>query len=118
MVIILIDHYYLVSSSRMTDPNAKKLFWFLFAGSSGGIKRILIIDLLIQQPYNINQLAEIFKIDYKAVLHHIRVLEKNNLITKSGEKYGILYFISNYLEVNMDAFIDVKSQIDKKKGKK
>lgn len=98
-------------SSQMTDPHAKKLFWFLFAGSRGGIKRIAIIDLLVSQPYNINQLADILKVDYKAVLHHINILEKNNLITKSGEKYGILYFISNYLDVNMNSYLEVKNKI-------
>ena len=99
----------------MADPNAKRLFWFLFAGTRGGMNRISIMELLIQQPYNINQLAEIIKIDYKAIQHHIRVLEKNNLITKSGEKYGVLYFISNYFEVNIDAFKEVKTKIMKAK---
>ncbi len=99
----------------MVDPNAKRLFWFLFAGTRGGMNRISIMELLIQQPYNINQLAEIIKIDYKAIQHHIRVLEKNNLITSSGEKYGVLYFISNYFEVNIDAFKEVKTKIMKAK---
>jgi DNA-binding transcriptional ArsR family regulator len=99
----------------MADPNAKRLFWFLFAGTRGGMNRISIMELLIQQPYNINQLAEIIKIDYKAIQHHIRVLEKNNLITSSGEKYGVLYFISNYFEANIDAFKEVKSQMMKAK---
>ena len=101
----------------MVDPNAKKLFWFLFAGSRGGINRISIIELLIDQPYNINQLSDIIKIDYKAIQHHIHVLEKNNLITKEGEKYGILYFISNYLEANMEAFREVIGKIQKSKKK-
>jgi DNA-binding transcriptional ArsR family regulator len=99
----------------MADPNAKRLFWFLFAGTRGGMNRISIMELLIQQPYNINQLAEIIKIDYKAIQHHIRVLEKNNLITSSGEKYGVLYFISNYFEVNIEAFKEVKTKIMKAK---
>ena len=55
----------------MADPNSKKLFRFLFAGSRGGVNSIAIIELLIQQPYNINQLADVIKIDYKAVLYHI-----------------------------------------------
>jgi predicted transcriptional regulator len=101
----------------MVDPNAKKLFWFLFAGSRGGMNRISIIELLIEQPYNINQLSDIIKIDYKAIQHHIHVLEKNNLITKDGEKYGILYFISNYLEANMAAFREVIDKIQKSKRK-
>ncbi len=101
----------------MVDPNARRLFWFLFAGSRGGIRRISIIDLLFKQPYNINQLADLINMDYKAVQHHIHVLEKNNLITKVGEKYGILYFISNYLESNVESFNSVKNQIEKNKDR-
>ena len=98
----------------MPDPNVKRLLWFLFAGSKGGANRIRIIDLLIEQPYNTNQLAEALKIDYKAVQHHISVLEKNNLISKEGEKYGIIYFISNYLESNIDSYNNVKLKINPK----
>jgi DNA-binding transcriptional ArsR family regulator len=95
----------------MLDPNAKRLLWYLFAGSKGGHNRIKIIDLLKERPYNINQLAEVLGLDYKAVQHHITVLEKNNMVGKMGEKYGILYFISNYLEVNIEAFNEIKSKI-------
>lgn len=98
----------------MPDPNAKRLLWYLFAGSRGGENRIRIIDLLKEQPYNMNQLAEAMGVDYKAVQHHIGVLEKNNMVTKTGEKYGVLYFISNYLEANIEAFNEVKAAIEKK----
>jgi len=70
-----------------------------------------IIDLIKEKPYNINQLAESLGLDYKAVQHHISVLEKNNLVTKMGEKYGVLYFFSNYLESNIEAFNEVRSKI-------
>lgn len=98
----------------MPDPNAKRLLWYLFAGSRGGENRIKIIHLLKEQPYNMNQLAQALGVDYKAVQHHIGVLEKNSMVTKAGEKYGALYFISNYLEVNIEAFNEVKAAIDKK----
>ena len=98
----------------MPDPDAKRLFWFLFAGSRGGENRIRIIDLINERPHNMNQLAEVMGVDYKAVQHHIGVLEKNNMVTRTGEKYGVLYFISNYLEANIEAFNEVKAAIDKK----
>jgi DNA-binding transcriptional ArsR family regulator len=98
----------------MPDPEAKRLLWFLFAGSRGGENRIRIIDLLKSQPYNMNQLAEALGLDYKAVQHHVGVLEKNNMVTRAGEKYGVLYFISNYLEANVEAFNEVRAAIDKK----
>jgi len=95
----------------MSDPNARRLLWYLFAGSKGGVNRIRIIELLKKRPYNINQLAEELGLDYKAIQHHIIALERNNLVSKMGEKYGILYFISNYLEANMESFNEVRSKI-------
>jgi DNA-binding transcriptional ArsR family regulator len=97
----------------MPDPNARRLLWYLFAGSKGGDNRIRIIDLLKERPYNINQLAEALGLDYKAIQHHIVVLEKNNLVSKMGEKYGILYFISSYLEANIESLDEIRSKIKK-----
>jgi DNA-binding transcriptional ArsR family regulator len=97
----------------MPDPSAKRLLWFLFAGSKGGDNRIKIIDMLKEQPRNINQLAALLNLDYKAVQHHVNVLEKNNLITRVGEKYGVLYFLSTYLEHNIEMYNEVKSKIKK-----
>ena len=97
----------------MLDSNAKRLLWYLFAGSKGANNRIKIIDLLKERPYNMNQLAEALGLDYKAIQHHITVLEKNNLVSRMGEKYGVVYFISNYLEVNIEAFNEIKSKIKK-----
>lgn len=99
----------------MLDPNAKRLFWYLFAGSRGGNNRIKIIELLKEHPFNINQLAETLKLDYKAIQHHISVLEKNNMVSKMGEKYGVSYFISDYLESNITTFDQITSQLEKRK---
>ncbi len=97
----------------MPDPDAKRLLWFLFAGSRGGENRIRIIDLLTKRPYNINQLADALGVDYKLVQHHIGVLERNNMVTRTGEKYAVLYFISNYLEANIEALNDIQATIEK-----
>ncbi|MFY9965174.1 MAG: winged helix-turn-helix domain-containing protein [Nitrososphaeraceae archaeon] len=94
----------------MPDPNAKRILWHLLVGSRGGNNRIKIIRLLREHPYNINQLAESVKVDYKAIQHHISVLEKNNIIGRLGEKYGVLYFLTNYFESNIDAFNEIASQ--------
>jgi hypothetical protein len=41
------------------------------------------------------------------------VLEKNNLVSKMGQKYGVLYFVSNYLEANIESFNEIRSKIQK-----
>jgi len=97
------------------DPYAKRLLWFVFAGSRGGQNRMKIISVLKKTPLNANQLAKELNLDYKAIQHHIRVLEKNNLIAKEGEKYGITFFISTFLEVNWEIFEDIRSKLEQTK---
>jgi predicted transcriptional regulator len=95
----------------MPDPDIIRLLWFLFAGTRGGDNRIKILDLLIKKPLNINKISEDLQLDYKTIQHHIRILEKNNLVTKVGDKYGILYFISNYMEKNIDSYYSIKNKL-------
>jgi predicted transcriptional regulator len=97
------------------DSDAKRLLWFVFSGSRGGLNRLKIISKIKENPFNINQLAKELGLDYKAIQHHIRVLEKNNLISKVGEKYGVTYFISTFLEVNMMTFEEIEEKLDKSK---
>jgi uncharacterized protein YutE (UPF0331/DUF86 family) len=61
-------------------------------------------------------MAEVLNLDYKAVQHHVDVLQKNNLVSRMGEKYGIMYFVSNYLESNMDTFKEIVNKINKSKS--
>jgi len=97
------------------DPQVKRLLWFLFAASRGGLNRLRLISTLKEKPLNANQLAKELELDYKAIQHHIKVLEKNNLISKAGKKYGVTYFISTFLEVNMETFDEIVSKLDKSK---
>ena len=99
----------------VNDPDAKRLLWFVFAASRGGLNRLKIISKLKEKPFNTNQLAKELGLDYKAIQHHIRVLEKNNMITKVGEKYGVIFFISTFLEVNIEAFEEIERKLDKSK---
>ena len=94
----------------MSDQDIIRLLWFLFAGTRGGDNRIKILDILIINPLNINKISEELQLDYKTVQHHMRILEKNNLITRMGDKYGILYFISNYLEKNIESYYNIKKK--------
>ncbi len=97
------------------DPQARRLLWFVFAGSRGGLNRLRIISTIKDKPMNTNQLANELGLDYKAIQHHINVLEKNNLISKEGEKYGVTFFVSTFLEVNMETFNEIANKLDKSK---
>ena len=97
------------------DPYAKRLLWFVFAGSKGGLNRIRFISTIRKTPLNANQLAKELVLDYKAIQHHIGVLEKNNLITRVGDKYGATFFISTFLEVNLETFDEIVTKLEKSK---
>ncbi len=97
------------------DPHSKRLLWFVFVGSRGGFNRLRLVRTIKEKPLNANQLAKELKLDYKAIQHHVKVLEKNNIVTKVGEKYNVTYFISTFLEVNMDTFNEIAEKLDKSK---
>lgn len=96
---------------------AKRLLWWILAGSAGGFNRTRILHEITQTPRNANELATLLNLDYKTTRHHIEMLEKNHLITAVGHKYGTLYFPSELLEENMHFFKEIWGKINKKKDK-
>lgn len=92
----------------------KRLLWWLLAGSAGGRNRGRIIEELFKQPRNANDLSNVLNLDYKTIRHHLKVLEKNNLITSIGSSYGQMYFPSDLLEKNSDIFYEIWGKIGKK----
>jgi len=91
------------SVQRKPDKQTSTLLFYLFTSTRGGFTRLRIIMLLLKQSYNTHQLALELQLDYKAVQHHMKVLEKNNMILKIGEKYGARFHLSAFLEVNISA---------------
>ncbi|MBI5001169.1 MAG: winged helix-turn-helix transcriptional regulator [Euryarchaeota archaeon] len=85
----------------------KRLIWWLFAGTAGGMKRALIIKLLTEQPYNANQISEKIDLDYKTTRHHLEMLEKHYMVVAIGDKYGKMYSISPFLEDNFAVFEEI-----------
>ena len=84
----------------------KKVLWWLFA-SRGGVNRAKIINKLHTRPYNAHQLADELKLDYTTIRHHLKVLEENNVVTSTGEKYNIMYFLSDKMEENYNVFEEI-----------
>ena len=93
----------------------KNLLWYLIAGTKGGETRGRVIDLLNKNPSNANKIAEILKLDYKTVRHHLGVLEKNNVITSVNKgKYGAVYFLSEIMKSNLQVFSEIWAKFGKK----
>lgn len=93
----------------------KNLLWYLIAGTKGGETRGKIIELLDKNPSNANKMAEILKLDYKTIRHHLEVLEKNNIITAVNKgNYGAVYFISEIMKANFNVFNEIWARFGKK----
>ena len=103
-----------VSTQRKPDKQTRKLLLYLFTSTRGGFTRLRIIMHLLDQPYNTHQLAKVLDLDYKAVQHHMKVLQKNNMVSKIGEKYGAIFHLSNFLEINISALDEAIDKLDRK----
>ncbi len=95
----------------------KYLLGWLIAGSRGGLTRAKILKILHEQPQNANQLAASIEMDYRTIRHHLKVLEKNRLLTSTGDGYGNTYFLSVDLEENYGLFEEIVDKLWKKQKK-
>jgi DNA-binding transcriptional ArsR family regulator len=106
------------SEQRKPDKQTGKLLFYLFTSTRGGFTRLRIIMLLLERSYNTHQLALELQLDYKAVQHHMKVLEKNNMVLKIGEKYGAIFRLSTFLEINIGALDMAIDKLDQKMNQK
>lgn len=94
-----------------SETSWKRLFWYILAGSRGGPNRGRIINLLRNEPRNVNRLAEALNVHYRVAEHHIRALERNRLVSSAGDKYGKLYFLSPEMEAHLQLFDEIWGKI-------
>jgi len=101
----------------MSASPLKYLLGWLIAGTRGGVTRVRIIKALKETPQNANQLANLLKLDYRTIRHHLEVLQKNRIITSAGDRYGTTYFLSPEMEENYVLFEEIMNKIWKKEKK-
>ena len=94
----------------------KRVLWYLFAGTRGGPSRAEIIKAIQNRPSNANQLAQILRVDYKTIQHHVRVLEENGLIVPSDKgTYGAVLFLTPKMEEALPILDEIWSRIGRRK---
>jgi len=65
------------------------------------------MSVLRNIPKNRYQLSVELDLDYKAIQHHLEVLEKNNLVIKTGNRYGLTFYVSVLFENNEIVFDEI-----------
>ncbi len=92
----------------------RNLIWYLVGGTRGGMTRGRIISLLKDRPSNMNRIAKELSLDYKTVLHHVRILEKNNIIEAIEKgKYGAVYFLTDIMKHHNSDFLEIWGRFGK-----
>lgn len=93
----------------------ERILWWLFAGSTGAVTRLSVLQAIKEQPRNAQQLTQALHVDYTTVRHHLRVLEQNRLVVTEGEKYGKLYFLSSEMESSWSKLDEILSKTKNRK---
>ena len=65
------------------------------------------MSVLRNIPRNRHQLSVELDLDYKAIQHHLKILEKNNLVIKTGNRYGLTFYVSVLFENNEIVFDEI-----------
>lgn len=99
------------------DPRFKRILWYLIASTKGGVSRARILHLVNSRPANANQIATDLNMDYKTVVHHLKVLSDNGLVVTDKEgSYGATYFLTPLMEKNYPIFEEIFRKIEAGKG--
>jgi DNA-binding transcriptional ArsR family regulator len=100
------------ASGGYIDPRFKRVLWYLIGSTKGGANRAKILKALSERAANPNQLSTVLKLDYKTVLHHLKVLSENGLvITDDKDKYAAAYFLTPLMENNYESFRAILEKI-------
>jgi DNA-binding transcriptional ArsR family regulator len=89
----------------------KKLLWWIFGVTKGGIVRARIVKLLHIRPSNANQIARELKMDYTTVRYHLDILLKHDVVEISEPTYIVMYFLTQRMMDQWEEFLKIYDTI-------
>lgn len=90
----------------------KLILWSIIGATRGGPNRARILNLLITEPSNSHQIAKKLNLDHKTIRHHLKILMKNELISKSsGESYGATYVLTEIMQQNVELLKEIVTRL-------
>lgn len=96
------------------NPRFKMILWSIVAGTRGGINRAKILNLIKDTPMNANKIATVLNLDHKTVIHHVKILSKNELVVKAEKEYGAEYHLTQIMKDNQSVLQEIMQKIGTK----
>ncbi len=96
------------------DHRFKMILWSIIAGTRGGVNRAKILNLVKDNPLNANKIATVLNLDHKTVVHHVKILSKNELIIKAEKDYGAEYQLTQIMKENQNVLKEIMEKIGTK----
>jgi DNA-binding transcriptional ArsR family regulator len=87
------------------------VLWYVLTGTRGGPNRVRILRAVDDRPRNANQLADHLGLDYTTVRHHLDVLREHDIVGRTGDDYGTVYYPTEYTERNWDLVEEIAEEL-------
>jgi DNA-binding transcriptional ArsR family regulator len=98
--------------TEVVTAGMEKALWYLLVGTRGGKNRVRLVRALSERPRNANQLADELELDYNTVRYHLDKLLDHDVVERSEDDYGELYFLTDRFEQNRDQFETIVDQME------
>ena len=60
------------------------------------------------------KIATVLGLDHKTVIHHVKILTKNNLVVKAEKEYAAEYRLTQIIKENQSALEEIMTKIGTK----
>ena len=96
------------------DKRFRMILWSIIAGTRGGINRAKILNTIRETPMNANKIATVLNLDHKTVIHHVKILTKNNLVVKAEKNYAAEFELTEIMKNNQNVLEEIIEKIGTK----
>ena len=62
---------------------------------------------------NANKIATVLNLDHKTVIHHVKILSKNNLVVKAEKNYAAEFELTKIMKDNQNVLEEIIQKIAK-----
>ena len=100
-------------SNSQSDRRFKMILWSIIGGTRGGVNRAKILNTISKTPMNANKIATVLNLDHKTVIHHVKILSKNNLVVKAEKNYAAEFELTKIMKDNQNVLEEIIQKIAK-----